>query len=198
MKYVESPRRTGGAAGARPAPRRVPAPRSYARSRLGRVALGRHQHPRQTRLQQDLLDETLLRFEGVDDRTSRRSVMSVAVSWYQPWSVVEQPQAVGELSELLEVPLGNPVAPRRGEVFDVSGHPLRGRRRGRSPVSFSQWWSVQSAKYSACALSLPWSSCGIVARAVRPQSRGSSRASTGADPAHRRRPDARGSCAPTS
>ena len=51
---------------------------------LGCEALRRHQDAGQARLQQDLLEETLLVLEGVDESTSRRSVMSVAVSWYQP------------------------------------------------------------------------------------------------------------------
>ena len=72
--------------------------------RLRRVALRRHQDPGEARLQQDLLEQTLLvgrcrreHFEKIRDE--RRCLVIPAAS------VVEQPQTVGELSELLEVPL---------------------------------------------------------------------------------------------
>ena len=116
--------RPGGAAGPRPAPRRAPARARYAALGLGRVALGRHQDAGQARLQQDLLEETLLvrgcRREHLEEIRDERRGLVVPTA-----SVVEQPQTVGELSELLEVPLGDPVAPRGGEVLDVRGHPLR-------------------------------------------------------------------------
>ena len=90
---------------------------------LLRVALDRQQHPGQAGLERDLLEDALRRRRG-----RRQKVEQIGGERHRcvvpTPRVVEQPQAVGEPSDLLEIPLRNPVAPRGADVLDVGGHLL--------------------------------------------------------------------------
>jgi hypothetical protein len=67
--------------------------------------------------------------DAVNDRTFNRSVEASIVAWPAP-CVVEEPQAIDELVELVEIPLRDPVTPCDAQVLYVGGHR---RQRGLAP-----------------------------------------------------------------